>query len=136
MGIFGGLKLLLVVGLLAGAGGGLFYVKNLKANYNKILICFSPIIPHFTNECLSEIGYQENINWPKVNKNLLETNEINYVIQINGKKRVILKKQKDISEKELLENVKKKEFDTNVKSDVLNEDIFPISVGIVPVKEL
>ena len=32
MGIFGGLKLLLVVGLLAGAGGGLFYVKNLKAN--------------------------------------------------------------------------------------------------------
>ena len=32
MGIFSGLKILLVVGLLAGAGGGLFYVKNLKAN--------------------------------------------------------------------------------------------------------
>ena len=81
-------------------------LKNLKANYNKILICFSPIIPHFTNECLSEIGYQENINWPKVDKNLLETNEINYVIQINGKKRVILKMNKDITEKNLLESVR------------------------------
>ena len=32
MGIFSGLKILLVVGLLASAGGGLLYVKNLKAN--------------------------------------------------------------------------------------------------------
>ena len=32
MGIFSGLKVLLLVGLLAGAGGGLLYVKNLKAN--------------------------------------------------------------------------------------------------------
>jgi|TARA_B100000925_G_scaffold146310_1_gene109576 hypothetical protein len=32
MGIFSGLKVLLLVGLLAGLGGGLFYVKNLKAN--------------------------------------------------------------------------------------------------------
>ena len=31
----------------------------------------------------SGLGYQENINWPKVDKDLLETNEINYVIQIN-----------------------------------------------------
>ena len=32
MGIFGGLKLLLVVGLLAGVGGGFFYVKQLQSN--------------------------------------------------------------------------------------------------------
>ena len=32
MGIFSGLKILLVVGLLASAGGGFMYVKNLKAN--------------------------------------------------------------------------------------------------------
>ena len=32
MGIFSGLKILLVVGLLASAGGGLLYIKNLKAN--------------------------------------------------------------------------------------------------------
>ena len=32
MGIFSGLKILLVLGLLASAGGGFLYVKNLKAN--------------------------------------------------------------------------------------------------------
>ena len=32
MGILCGFKILLVVGLLAGVGGGLFYVKNLQAN--------------------------------------------------------------------------------------------------------
>lgn len=32
MGILSGFKILLVVGLLAGVGGGLFYVKNLQAN--------------------------------------------------------------------------------------------------------
>ena len=32
MGIFSGLKILLVVGLLASAGGGFMYIKNLKAN--------------------------------------------------------------------------------------------------------
>ena len=95
-------------------------LKNLRENYNKILICFSPVIPHFTDECLSEIGYKENIHWPDIDKNLLEKNEVNFVIQINGKKRVILKKQKDISEKELLENVKKNE---NVKKFLSNKKI-------------
>jgi len=32
MGIFSGLKILLVVGLLASAGGGFMYIKNLKTN--------------------------------------------------------------------------------------------------------
>ena len=32
MGVLSGLKLLLVVGLLAGAGGGFFYVKQLQSN--------------------------------------------------------------------------------------------------------
>ena len=32
MGILSGLKLLLVVGLLAGVGGGFFYVKQLQSN--------------------------------------------------------------------------------------------------------
>ena len=30
-------------------------LKNLKENYLKFLICFSPIIPHFTSECLEDI---------------------------------------------------------------------------------
>ena len=32
-------------------------IKKLKENYKKILICFSPVIPHFTNECLNELKF-------------------------------------------------------------------------------
>ena len=31
-------------------------VKSIKENYKKILILFSPAIPHFASECLEEIG--------------------------------------------------------------------------------
>ena len=69
---------------------------------------------------MSEIGYQESINWPNVDKNLLETNEINFVIQINGKKRVILKMEKDITEKKLLESVRKNK---NLEKFLINTKI-------------
>ena len=29
--------------------------KNLRQSYKKLLICFSPIIPHFSNECLEDL---------------------------------------------------------------------------------
>ena len=31
-------------------------IKNLKENYKKILICFSPVIPHFQVNVLNEFG--------------------------------------------------------------------------------
>ena len=81
-------------------------LNNLKENYKKILICFSPVIPHLTNECLIDLGFKENIEWPKYNKNLLDEEKINIVIQINGKKREVLKVKKNINEKEILEIIK------------------------------
>ena len=62
----------------------------------------SPIIPHFTSECLSELNFETKQEWPTINKKLLEEEQINYVIQINGKKRGILNTYKDISEEKLL----------------------------------
>jgi leucyl-tRNA synthetase len=45
--------------------------KNLKENFKNILIIMSPVIPHFANECLAKLGYNENLNWPAVdNKSL------------------------------------------------------------------
>ncbi len=82
-------------------------IKNLKNNYIKILICFNPVIPHFVNECLFELKLKTKLNWPKFNKNALDKENTKYVIQINGKKRSILNKKKDISERDLLEIVKK-----------------------------
>ena len=82
-------------------------IINLKDNYKKILICFSPVLPHFTNECLADLKIYEDIEWPKFDKSSLEKEEANFVIQINGKKRHILKLKKDILESDLLEIVKK-----------------------------
>ncbi len=77
-------------------------IKNLQENYIKILICFTPVIPHFTNECLSELNFKHEIEWPGYDKSALELDKVNYVIQINGKKRAILNADKDIEENDLL----------------------------------
>ena len=45
--------------------------KDLYENYIKILTMFSPIIPHFTSECLVDIGFKEKIVWPEIDKNYL-----------------------------------------------------------------
>ena len=38
------------------------------------------------------------IEWPKVDKNFLMKKKIDYVIQINGKKRAILNESRDIDQ--------------------------------------
>ena len=80
--------------------------KSIKDNYKKILLLFAPAIPHFASECLEEIGYQDIIEWPKVDKNLLVDEKVDYIIQINGKKRLILKENRDIDQESLLKIVK------------------------------
>ncbi|MDA7476808.1 leucine--tRNA ligase [Candidatus Pelagibacter ubique] len=74
-------------------------------NYKKILILMNPFIPHFSNECLNTIN-EDQIKWPKVSKGDLIEEDINFVVQINGKKRAILKVKRDIIEKEILETIK------------------------------
>ena len=68
-------------------------IQNLEINYKKILVCFTPIIPHFTNECLNDLDPKFNMKWPDFDKFSIKEDNINYVIQINGKKRSILKEK-------------------------------------------
>jgi len=77
----------------------------LVENYKKILVLMNPFIPHFTNECLTSID-QNKIKWPVVSKKDLIEEEINLVIQVNGKKRTVLKVKRDITEKEILKIIK------------------------------
>ena len=42
--------------------------KKLVENYKKILVAISPVIPHFSNECMEMINVKENILWPKLMK--------------------------------------------------------------------
>ncbi|MDC3005404.1 leucine--tRNA ligase [Candidatus Pelagibacter sp.] len=95
-------------------------IKNLKCNYEKILICFSPIIPHFSNECLVELSYKKEITWPDFDKSALSDENIKFVIQINGKKRSLFNVKKNIKEKDILEMVKK---DNNLNKYLDNKDI-------------
>ena len=82
--------------------------KNLLENYQKILTVFSPIIPHLTNECLIDAGSNQKLKWPIVNKDYLNNENIDYVIQINGKKRTIINAEMNLREEEIL-NIAKNE---------------------------
>jgi leucyl-tRNA synthetase len=79
--------------------------KTLIQNYKKILITMMPILPHFTNECLVELKEDEKIYWPKFNEKLTIDNEIIFVIQINGKKRGLIKTKRDIDENLLFKRI-------------------------------
>ncbi len=79
--------------------------KTLIENYQKILILMSPVIPHFSNECLEIIKIKDKITWPKHIKKLTEEDEVTIVIQINGKKRGLIKDKKNIDENEIIEKI-------------------------------
>ena len=79
--------------------------NTLIDSYTKFLSIISPIIPHFASECLIDLNLNPFQNWPDVDKNLIKDDIVEYVIQINGKKRATLKTMKDISEKELIKEI-------------------------------
>jgi leucyl-tRNA synthetase len=81
--------------------------ETIVENYKKILIAVMPIIPHFSNECLSLLGTRDNIKWPNYDKVIIEEDFVNIVVQINGKKRGLIKTKKNIQEDIILENIKK-----------------------------
>ena len=85
------------------------YKKNtLVENYGKILITMTPILPHFANECLSIIKFQ-NFKWPDFNTAMLKNEIVNIVIQINGKKRGLVQTKPNIIEEKLFEIIKNDE---------------------------
>ncbi len=80
--------------------------KTIEENYKKILLLFSPAIPHFASECLEDLGFKSEILWPKINLDLLKEDKVDYIVQINGKKRLILNESRDINQENLLEKIK------------------------------
>ena len=93
---------------------------DLLENYKSILKVMRPIIPHMTSECLNELNIENQDSWPEVNKEYISDNEVNVVIQINGKKRSVINIQKDLDEKKLINAIKK---DVNIKKFLENNNI-------------
>jgi len=89
-------------------------------NYSKILITMSPVIPHYSNECLENLGIKEKILWPKINKDILVNDKINFVVQINGKTRQIIMLNAGIQEKEVINKIKEHE---KLKTYLNNKEI-------------
>ena len=99
------------------------YCSNtLIENYKKILITIMPIIPHFSNECLQSLNlkFNNDFTWPQYDETLLVEDSVNIVIQINGKKRGLIKTKKNISETQLLEVIQKEK---NVYKYLNNQEI-------------
>ena len=80
--------------------------ETILENYKKILIAMAPVIPHFSNECLAALNFND-LNWPKYDDSILKEDNFKIVVQINGKKRGIIKAKKDISENELIDEIQR-----------------------------
>ena len=85
------------------------YTKmTLIENYQKILIAMTPIVPHFSNECLEQINIK-NFEWPKIDSSLFISEKVNIVVQVNGKKREVINTTSNLSEGDLFKLVRENE---------------------------
>jgi leucyl-tRNA synthetase len=103
-----------------------YKTKTLKENYLKILTVLIPVIPHFANQCIQEITLDFNkINWPSFDEKVLFEEKINYVVQINGKKRGILNLNRDIDEEKVFQEIiKDKNISKYISDKKINKKIF------------
>ena len=82
------------------------YSKQLLLeNYKKILTILIPLIPHFAYECLKSLNQDEDVKWPDYDEELLIEEFVNIVVQINGKKRGLIKFERGIKEEEVLKKI-------------------------------
>ncbi len=85
----------------------------------------SPIIPHFTSECLVDLNLNNIQEWPKLEKRFLENDTINYVIQIGGRKKGMMNYSVDASKDDLLNEIKKTEiFEKFLKNKKIQKSFF------------
>ena len=74
-------------------------------------------MPHVVSEAFDDLNYEENPKWPVADKRFLEDKFVNIVVQINGKKRSLVKIEKDLGDKEVINTIKKDEKISNILSD-------------------
>ena len=86
----------------------MYTAKTLEDNFTKILTTMLPIVPHFANECLKILN-RNSPKWPDYDEKLLIEEQINYVIQINGKKRALILGKRDILEIDLIDIINEEE---------------------------
>ena len=95
-----------------------FFIKEIEkpiskdiliSNYTKILTMMIPFIPHLANECLTKITNINEVRWPVADANQLGGEFVNFVLQINGKKKTVFQVSRDLEEKEIITIIEKNE---------------------------
>ncbi len=79
------------------------YDKLPKAAMEQFLIILSPFAPHLTEEIWDSLGNKKSIfeeKWPEYKEELTKDEQIELVVQVNGKVRDKIKVSADISEEE------------------------------------
>ena len=94
--------------------------QKLIDNYKKILFTISPIIPHFSNECLEMLNIKEDASWPSVDEKFLFEENIKFIVQFNGKTRKIIISEKNTTESMLIDKIKQ---DSKLNEYLKNKDI-------------
>ena len=99
--------------------------QELRENYTKILSVLLPIVPHYASECLNDLNDNIFQNWPQIDKKMLQEDYVEYVVQINGKKRAMIKTNKDISQEELISKIKNNEKIKNIfENKIIDKSFF------------
>ena len=66
-----------------------------------------PVLPHIVSEAIQDLNIKEVPMWPKSDPKYLLEEFVNIVIQINGKKKSLVKIEKDLEDSDLITKVKK-----------------------------
>ncbi|HEJ7783002.1 TPA: leucine--tRNA ligase [Staphylococcus aureus] len=86
----------------------------------------APIAPHIGEELWSKLGHEESITyqpWPTYDEALLVDDEVEIVVQVNGKLRAKIKIAKDTSKEEIQEIALSND---NVKASIEGKDIMKV----------
>ena len=81
----------------------------LHAGISALLRLLAPITPHITHVLWLQLGFSKPIidaSWPKVDKNALKMNEVDFVVQVNGKLRAQFTATNNTSESSLIDLAK------------------------------
>ena len=71
------------------------------------------------------MGTSKEVEWPQVDNRFINEDKVNYIIQINGKKRAILNESRDIDQNSLLNKIKlNKLSEKYLKDKSINKIIF------------
>jgi leucyl-tRNA synthetase len=97
-------------------------------DYRALITMLAPFAPHIAEELWEKLGHKESIfkeSWPKYDPKLIKDEEVELVIQVNGKLRDRIKVNADIEEEEAKKLVMESEkIKNNIRGKEIKKVIF------------